>query len=65
MKIIYLHGFRSSPQSAKAQMLAQYPSAQVKLLEHSDHGLSDFVDHVNEVIQFCLGGLFQVYSPAS
>jgi uncharacterized protein len=34
-------------------MLAQYPAGRIKLLERSDHGLSDFVNHRDEVVQFC------------
>ncbi len=38
------------------EMVAQYPSGQLKLLEQSDHGLSDFGDHVEELVQFCMTG---------
>lgn len=36
------------------EMLAQYPAGSLKVLEQSDHGLSDFVEHVDEVIDFSL-----------
>jgi uncharacterized protein len=36
------------------EMLTQYPAGRIKLLEQSDHGLSDFVKHLDEVVQFCL-----------
>ena len=33
-------------------MMSQYPGMQTKLLEGSDHGLSDFAEHIDEVIEF-------------
>jgi uncharacterized protein len=36
------------------EMMAKYPSGALKLLEHSDHGLSDFGEHIDEVVQFCM-----------
>ncbi len=33
-------------------MVAHYPGAKLKLLEGSDHGLSDFADYVDEVLAF-------------
>ena len=34
------------------EMLARYPGARHKVLEHSDHGLSDFADYMDEVLAF-------------
>ena len=34
------------------EMVARYPGARVKLLEGGDHALSDFEDHLDEVIAF-------------
>ncbi len=34
------------------EMTARYPGAQLKLLEGGDHALSDFDDHVEEVLTF-------------
>jgi uncharacterized protein len=34
------------------EMTARYPGAQVKLLEGSDHGLSDFEEHLPDVLGF-------------
>lgn len=34
------------------QMLSHYRGAKIKLIEGSDHGLSDFAEHIEEVIQF-------------
>jgi predicted esterase YcpF (UPF0227 family) len=34
------------------EMLARYPGAQVKLLEGGDHALSDFDDHLNDILRF-------------
>jgi uncharacterized protein len=36
------------------EMLRRYPAATLKLLEQSDHGLSDFTDYIDEVVRFCL-----------
>lgn len=36
------------------EMLARYPQARVKLLEGSDHALSDFDQHIAEVFDFLL-----------
>ncbi len=34
------------------EMTARYPGARIKLLEGSDHALSDFDDHMDEVFAF-------------
>jgi predicted esterase YcpF (UPF0227 family) len=34
------------------EMVAHYPGARHKVLEHGDHGLSDFADYVDEVLEF-------------
>ena len=34
------------------EMTSQYPGAQVKLLEHGDHALSDFDEHIGDVFRF-------------
>jgi predicted esterase YcpF (UPF0227 family) len=34
------------------EMAGRYPGIRVKLLEGSDHALSDFEDHVGEVLDF-------------
>lgn len=34
-------------------MLDHYRGAQIKLIQGSDHGLSDFSDHIDEVLAFC------------
>jgi predicted esterase YcpF (UPF0227 family) len=34
------------------EMVGHYPGARIKLLEGSDHGLSDFSDHIDEVLAF-------------
>ena len=34
------------------EMTARYPGIRIKLLEGSDHGLSDFDDHIDEVFNF-------------
>lgn len=34
------------------EMLARYPGATVRLLDGSDHGLSDFSEHIEEVLRF-------------
>lgn len=34
------------------EMAARYASARIRLLEGSDHGLSDFADHLPEVLDF-------------
>ena len=34
------------------EMVGRYPGATVKLLEQSDHALSDFEDHIGEVLSF-------------
>ncbi|MDB5762743.1 MAG: alpha/beta fold hydrolase [Herminiimonas sp.] len=35
------------------EMVAHYPGARQRVLDGSDHGLSDFSDHVDEVLSFC------------
>ena len=35
------------------QMVAHYPGARHTIIEGSDHGLSDFAQHVEAVIDFC------------
>ena len=35
------------------EMVAHYPAARHKVIEGSDHGLSDFADVIDEVIAFC------------
>ena len=35
------------------QMVAHYPGARHTIIEGSDHGLSDFAQHVQTVIDFC------------
>ncbi|MCS6762904.1 MAG: esterase [Candidatus Protistobacter heckmanni] len=37
-------------------MLAAYPDTHVRLLEGSDHGISEFADYADEVMAFCLQG---------
>ena len=34
------------------EMTGHYPGARIKLLEGGDHALSDFDDHIDEVVQF-------------
>ena len=34
------------------EMTARYPGAHIKLLEGSDHGLTDFAEHIDEVFAF-------------
>lgn len=34
------------------EMLARYPAVQTRLIEGSDHGLSDFADHIDTVFAF-------------
>ena len=34
------------------EMTARYPGVQLQLLEGSDHGLSDFADHIDGVVRF-------------
>ena len=37
------------------EMTGRYPGARVKLLEGSDHALSDFDDHIDQMFSFlCL-----------
>ena len=38
------------------EMVAHYPCGTLKLLQQSDHGLSDFGEHADEVVQFCISG---------
>ena len=35
------------------QMVAHYPGAVHKVIEGSDHGLSDFAQYIDEVVEFC------------
>lgn len=35
------------------EMVAHYPAARHKVIDGSDHGMSDFADHIEEVIAFC------------
>jgi predicted esterase YcpF (UPF0227 family) len=37
------------------EMVARFPGAKVKLLEGSDHAISDFAQHMDEVLGFALG----------
>lgn len=34
-------------------MVAHYPGAKHRVVDGSDHGLSDFADHIDEVLAFC------------
>lgn len=34
-------------------MVAHYPSARQHVIQGSDHGLSDFADHIDDVLAFC------------
>ena len=34
-------------------MVAHYPGARQRVIEGSDHGLSDFAQHIDEVLAFC------------
>ena len=35
------------------EMVAQFPGARQKVIQGSDHGLSDFPDYLDEVLAFC------------
>jgi predicted esterase YcpF (UPF0227 family) len=35
------------------EMTAHYPDARQRIIDGGDHGLSDFADHVDEVLAFC------------
>ena len=35
------------------QMAAHYPGARQKIIEGSDHGLSDFAQYIDEIVEFC------------
>lgn len=35
------------------EMLAHYPDVRTKLIEGSDHAISEFADHVDDVLAFC------------
>ncbi len=37
------------------EMLAHYAGARTKLIEGSDHGISEFADYIDDVIAFCDG----------
>jgi hypothetical protein len=38
------------------EMVAHYPEARQRVIEGSDHGLSDFADYLDEVLAFCDAG---------
>ena len=38
------------------EMVARYPDSPRRVIEGSDHGLSDFADHIDDVIDFAMGG---------
>jgi predicted esterase YcpF (UPF0227 family) len=35
------------------QMLAHYPGARTRVIEGSDHGISEFADYLDDVLAFC------------
>jgi len=35
------------------QMVQHYPGARHKIIQGSDHGLSDFRNYMDEIIEFC------------
>ncbi|GBH26455.1 YqiA/YcfP family alpha/beta fold hydrolase [Burkholderia vietnamiensis] len=35
------------------EMLAHYPGAKTRVIEGSDHGISEFADYVDDVLAFC------------
>jgi predicted esterase YcpF (UPF0227 family) len=35
------------------QMVQHYPGARHKIIQGSDHGLSDFKNYMDEIIEFC------------
>lgn len=35
------------------EMLAHYPGVRMKLIEGGDHAISDFAEHVDDVLAFC------------
>lgn len=35
------------------EMVAHYPGARQRIIEGSDHGLSDFAEYIDEVLEFC------------
>ena len=35
------------------QMVAHYPGARHRIIEGSNHGLSDFAEYIDEVLEFC------------
>ncbi len=35
------------------EMLAHYPGARTRVIDGSDHGISEFADYVDEVLAFC------------
>lgn len=37
------------------EMVARYPGAQHRIVDGSDHGLADFLDYIDDVIDFALG----------
>ena len=36
-------------------MVAHYPGAPARVIQGSDHGLSDFASYIDEVLAFCDG----------
>jgi predicted esterase YcpF (UPF0227 family) len=37
------------------EMLARYPGAKTRVIEGSDHGISEFADYMGDVLEFCDG----------
>ena len=37
------------------EMVARYPGARQRVIEGSDHGLSDFADYIDDVLDFAIG----------
>ncbi|AOK28708.1 MULTISPECIES: YqiA/YcfP family alpha/beta fold hydrolase [Burkholderia] len=38
------------------EMLARYPGARTRVIEGSDHGISEFADYIDDVLAFCDAG---------